>query len=219
MKYKLELYGWEVEATGHSISDKQVEDIQSLMKEKEVDELWEVRHDLEENEIIDDLWSPDLFHESKPLDNSALICYIYDEDGKEVSKFPLHDIPHAWEVIGDEEADKLSVNIPCDPNYMGGSLASRKKTRIVDNIFCTFDENKGGCCEYEIESDTPPTAKDFYYVNGCIETPDGDWDYIESIYIKQTDDTYKELEVHEYGDNMGKASSVLIYRKDGTTIE
>ena len=216
MKYKLELYGWEMEATGHSISDKQVEDIKSLMKEKGVDELWEVRHDLEENEIINDLWSPDLFHETKPIDNSALMCYIYDEDGKEVSKFPFNDIPHAWEVIGDEEADKLSINIPCDPNFMSEDIYCNSP---VDNIFCTFDENKGGCAEYEIESDTLPTAKDFYYVNGCIETPDGDWDYIESIYIKQKDDTYKELEVYEYGDNMGKCSSVLIYRKDGTTIE
>lgn len=211
-KYKLELWGWELEATGHTISDKQVEDIQSLMKRKEVDELWEVRHDLEEEEIIDDLWCPDLFHETKTINNSALMCYIYDEDGKEISNFKFHDIPHAWEVIGDEEADKLSVDIPCDPNFMG-------KDTVVDNIFCTFDENKGGCGEYEIESDTPPTAKDFYYSSGCIETPDGDWDYIESIYYKQNDNTYKELEVYEYGDNMGKASTVIIYRKDGTSIE
>ena len=53
MKYKLELYGWDVEAVGHSITDKQVEDIQSLMKEKGHDELWEVRHDLEDYENID----------------------------------------------------------------------------------------------------------------------------------------------------------------------
>ena len=69
-KYKLELYGWDVEAVGHSITDKQVEGIQSLMKEKGYDELWEVRHDLEDYENIDlpDWWSPDLFHETKPLD-------------------------------------------------------------------------------------------------------------------------------------------------------
>ena len=63
-KYKLELYGWEVEAVGHSLTDKQVKDIKSLMKKEEVEELWEVRHDLEENEILNDWWSPDLFHET-----------------------------------------------------------------------------------------------------------------------------------------------------------
>ena len=34
-KYKLEMYGWEVEATGHSITDEQVKKIQDLMFSKE----------------------------------------------------------------------------------------------------------------------------------------------------------------------------------------
>ena len=42
-KYKLEMYGWEVESTGHSITDEQVKSIEDLIKTKGVDELWEVR--------------------------------------------------------------------------------------------------------------------------------------------------------------------------------
>lgn len=42
-KYKLEMYGWEVEATGHSIADEQVKSIEGLIKSKGINNLWEVR--------------------------------------------------------------------------------------------------------------------------------------------------------------------------------
>tara|TARA_B110000977_G_C11037247_1_gene477557 strand:+ start:145 stop:288 length:144 start_codon:yes stop_codon:yes gene_type:complete len=45
-KYKLEVYGWEVEATGHSIADKQVKKIQDLIYSKGLNNLWEVRFNL-----------------------------------------------------------------------------------------------------------------------------------------------------------------------------
>ena len=34
MKYKLEMYGWEVESTGHSITDEQVKSIEDLIGKK-----------------------------------------------------------------------------------------------------------------------------------------------------------------------------------------
>ena len=202
-KYKLELYGWEVEAVGHSLTDKQVKDIKSLMKKEEVEELWEVRHEIEENDILHDWWSPDLFHETSPLDNSALYCYLYDEDGKEIAKWQFHDMVHAWEVLGDDKGDDLNSTYCAIPEYI----------KDVDNVLCSFDENKGGLQEYEFESDTIPTPKDFYYSNGCIETPDGDWDIIDKLFFKD-----KELDVTDYGDNTGKASTVEIYMKDDKFI-
>ena len=202
-KYRLALYGWEVEAVGHSLTDEKVEEIQNLMKKNEVGELWEVRHDLEDEEILPDWWSPDLFHETSPLDNSALHCYLYDEDEKEISTFQFHDIPSSWEVLGDDEADKLNTIHCAMPEYIEG----------VDNILCSFDENKGGLQEYEFESDTIPTAKDFYYTNGCIETDDGDWDIIDKFFFKGT-----ELDAEFNGDTTGKASTVEIHRRGKPTI-
>ena len=40
VNYKLEMYGWEVEATGHSITDEQVKKIQDLMFSKRT--IWSV---------------------------------------------------------------------------------------------------------------------------------------------------------------------------------
>ena len=58
-KYKLEMYGWEVESTGHSITDEQVKSIEDLIKTKGVNELWEVRFDIEDEGILEDLYNPD----------------------------------------------------------------------------------------------------------------------------------------------------------------
>ena len=59
-----------------------------------------------------------------------------------------------------------------------------------------------------------PKSIDFCYQKGSIATPDGDWEFVSKLYFKG-----KELEVDEYLDNSGKASTVQIYRKGGTIIK
>ena len=52
-KYKLNCYGWSLEAIGKSLTDEQVKKIEDLMKKAGYEELWEVRYDLEELLEID----------------------------------------------------------------------------------------------------------------------------------------------------------------------
>lgn len=206
MKYKLEMYGWEVEATGHSLTDEQVKSIQDLMKTNGADELWEVRHDIELEGIVDDLYNPDLYHVSRGLDNSGLWFSLRDDNDKEVLRFEPSDMSDIYETLGDSADD-----IPYE-GYL--AIPGEGDKSKVDNILSIFDENKGGICEYEMfESDEVPTAKDFCVQNGDIGTPDGDWDFISKVFYKG-----KELEVYDHLDNRGKASTVEIYRKDGSTI-
>ena len=206
MKYKLEMYGWEVEATGHSITDEQVKAIQTLMETNGVDELWEVRHDIEIEGIVDDLYDPDLYHVSRGLDNSGLWFLLRNEKDEEILKFEPSDISDIYEVLGDAADD-----IPYE-GYL--AIPGEGDMSEVDNILAIFDENKGGIAEYEtFESDEVPTAKDFCLQTGDIGTPDGDWDFISKVYFKG-----KELEVYDHLDNRGKASTVEIYRKNEPTI-
>tara|TARA_R110000803_G_scaffold48837_13_gene101643 strand:+ start:2292 stop:2915 length:624 start_codon:yes stop_codon:yes gene_type:complete len=206
MKYKLEMYGWEVEATGHSITDEQVKDIQVLMETNGVDELWEVRHDIEIEGIVDDLYNPDLYHVSRGLDNSGLWFSLRNEKDEEIMKFEPSDMSDIYEVLGDAADD-----IPYE-GYL--AIPGEGDKSEVDNILAIFDENKGGIAEYEtFESDEVPTAKDFCLQTGDIGTPDGDWDFISKVYFKG-----KELEVYDHLDNRGKASTVEIYRKNEPTI-
>ena len=205
-KYKLEMYGWEVEATGHSLTDEQVKQIQDLMETNGYSELWESRNDLEEEGIIDDLYNPDLFHVSRGLDNSGLWFSLKDDKDNEVLRFEPSDMEDIYEMLGDSADD-----IPYE-GYL--AIPGEGKNENIDNILVVFDENKGGICEYEMfESDEVPTAKDFCVQHGDIATPDGDWDFISKVFYKG-----KDLEVYDHLDNRGKAATVEIYRKDGSTI-
>ena len=205
-KYKLEMYGWEVEATGHSLTDEQVKQIQDLMETNGYSELWESRNDLEEEGIIDDLYNPDLFHVSRGLDNSGLWFSLKDDKDNEVLRFEPSDMEDIYEMLGDSADD-----IPYE-GYL--AIPGEGKNENIDNILVVFDENKGGICEYEMfESDELPTAKDFCVQHGDIATPDGDWDFISKVFYKG-----KDLEVYDHLDNRGKAATVEIYRKDGSTI-
>lgn len=206
MKYTLEMYGWEVEATGHSLTDEQVKEIQDLMETNGVDELWEVRDDIELEGIVDDLYNPDLYHTSRALDNNGLWFSLKDENDKEVLSFEPSDMEDIYEMLGDSADD-----IPYE-GYL--AIPGEGDNKNVNNILAIFDEFKGGIAEFEeFESDEVPTAKDFCLQHGDIATPDGDWDFISKVFYKG-----KELEVYDHLDNRGKASTVEIYRKDGTTI-
>ncbi|MDA9016560.1 hypothetical protein N9H63_01110 [bacterium] len=206
MKYKLEMYGWEVEATGHSLTDEQVKSIQDLMETNGADELWEVRHDIEMEGIVDDLYNPDLYHVSRGLDNSGLWFSLKDDKDNEVLSFEPSDMEDIYEMLGDSADD-----IPYE-GYL--AIPGEGDKSEVDNILAIFDENKGGICDFEMfESDEVPTAKDFCVQHGDIGTPDGDWDFISKVFYKG-----KELEVYDHLDNRGKAATVEIYRKDGSTI-
>lgn len=206
-KYKLEMYGWEVEATGHSLTDEQVKQIQDLMETNGYSELWESRNDLEEEGIIDDLYNPDLFHVSRGLDNSGLWFSLKDDKDNEVLRFEPSDMEDIYEMLGDSADD-----IPYE-GYL--AIPGEGKNENIDNILVVFDENKGGICEYEMfESDEVPTAKDFCVQHGDIATPDGDWDFISKVFYKG-----KDLEVYNHLDNRGKASTIEIYTRDGQIIK
>jgi len=206
MKYTLELYGCSVEAMGHSLNDSQVKAIQDLMQSNGYSELWEVRNDLEEEGIIDDMYSPDLFHESRGLANDALSFVVSDENNKEVLKFTSKDMGDFHEVFGDAADD-----IPYE-GYV--AIPGHGDSSEVDNILATFDEGKGGIASFEtFESDAVPRPIDFCYQNGDIATPNGDWEFVSKVYFKA-----KELEVSQYLDYRGKASTFEIYGKDGTII-
>lgn len=205
-KYTLEVYGWEMEAVGHSLTDEQVEQIENLIDENEYDELSECRWDLEDEGIIDDMYNPDLFHMSAPMDNGSTYFVLKDSEGNEVFNFLDKDCSDIYDNVGDDTV--------VDTQYPYVSyLAIPEEMEGVDNVFVIFDENKGGIWSMDFESDELPTIKDFSYQSGSVDTPDGDWDFISRIFFKN-----QLLEVTDHLDNRGKGATIEIYRKDGSTI-
>ena len=48
MKYTLNTYGWSGEFIGKSLTKEQTNQIESLKEDRQVDELWEIRFDIDD---------------------------------------------------------------------------------------------------------------------------------------------------------------------------
>jgi hypothetical protein len=197
-KYKLNSYGWSMEAIGKSLTNEEVLKTEELIKKKGSEFIWEVRFDIDDLFEMD-IWDGDLFHISKAFDNNTAYFVIEDEEGKEVLNFEIKDFAELDEGYYDNneflEYDAF------------GNLEENK------NVYVSIDENKGGMFLMEFESEEIPTEKDFTYTTGSIVTPEGDWDFIDKIFFKG-----QELEIVDYLDNSGKASTVKIYTHDDRII-
>jgi hypothetical protein len=200
-KYKLNCYGWSLEAIGKILTDEQVKKIEDLMKKAGYEELWEVRHDLDE--LLDiDIWDGDLFHVSKAFDNGTMYFTVEDDMEKEVLAFDIDE-------TGDLDEDYYDKN-----EYVNYDTFPKDKKLQPRNTYLSVDENKGGLYYMEFESDEVPNSKDFTFTTGCIETPNGDWDFIDKIFYKG-----EELEVVDWLDNSGKSSTLEIFTHDDRILK
>jgi hypothetical protein len=198
-KYKLNCYGWSLEAIGKSLTDEQVKKIEDLMKKAGYEELWEVRYDLEE--LLDiDIWDGDLFHVSKAFDNGTMYFTVEDDMEKQVLSFDI------------DQTGELDENYYEENDYVGyDSFPNETEPR---NVYLSVDENKGGLYYMEFESEEIPKPEDFTYTTGSIETPNGDWDFIDKIFYKG-----EELEVVDWLDNSGKSSTLEIFTHEDRIIK
>lgn len=197
MKYTLETYGWMIDASCHSLTDVQVSQIQEIMTENGYEELWEIRHDIEEKLGIY-ISEPNMFQVSKGIDNDTMYFYVRDENGNVVSQFGIEDTTDVYDAVHDID----------DYNYEEYIVTPPKDKD--NNILLVIDYLKGGINSYHFESDEIPTESDFSYQPGCIETPDGDWDFVSRIFFKTT-----ELEVNDYLDNADKGTIIHLWKSDG----
>jgi hypothetical protein len=198
-KYKLNCYGWSLEAIGKSLTDEQVKKIEDLMKKAGYEELWEVRHDLDE--LLDiEIWDGDLFHVSKAFDNGTMYFTVEDDMEKEVLSFDI------------DQTGELDENYYEENDYVGyDSFPNETEPR---NVYLSVDENKGGLYYMEFDSEEIPKPEDFTYTTGSIETPNGDWDFIDKIFYKG-----EELEIVDWLDNSGKSSTLEIFTHDDRIIK
>ena len=191
-KYKLRLHGWELNASAHSLTNEQVEDLKEYQEENGNEDLseiaWEIETVVEEYEPFNtNMWVIDV-----PIDNDKLTFILEGEDGEEVTTFKLDDMTDHYEI--DEDYDSDSRNGYPEE---GGD----------ENILLFLEENKGIVYGFNLESEEVPTAKDFSYVRGSIDTPDGEWDFVDKVFFKGT-----ELEVDfDFQETRGKALTVQLW--------
>ena len=201
-KYTVNTYGWSFEAICKTLTDEQVQLIKDKMDEEGFSELHEIRFDLDE--LLDlDFWDGEVFHKTEAFDNGTMYFEIIDEEGNKVSEFRVGDTADLYETIEDYDDKYKYRSYNAVPQY----------NVPPTNLYLSVDENKGGIYSFTIESDTVPVASDFTVSSGSIDTPDGDYDFIDQVFFKG-----EPLEVEDYLDNSGKASSCMIFTLDGEDI-
>ena len=147
------------------------------------------------------LFTPDLYNQKYNSENAFGETY---GEHREALEFGINETVDLYETIED-----------FDDKYKYRSYNAIPEYNIPPtNLYLSVDENKGGIFTFTFESDTVPVASDFTYSSGSVETPDGDYDFIDKIFFKG-----QPLEIEDYIDNWGKASSVMIFTLDGDTIK
>ena len=183
MKYTLNTYGWSGEFIGNSLTKEQTNQIELLKENRQVDELGEIRFDIDDM----DIWDGDLLHINKLFHNGTSYFEVIYSDGEIVLKFGIGDI------------EPLDVDTDSYEVYPTENVG----------VFFTLDENKGGYCSYDFESDDVPLVKDFSFTHTTVDTPEGFWDVIESFLFKG-----ENLEVNNHLDSVGKSSEVYIFKDE-----
>ena len=187
--YTIELYGWTLDAKAKSINLEEVEQINNLKNDAGAETLIQIKFDIEDTIVSDDNWN--ILRVSKPfwyLDKTIFV--VKDSQNIEVNRFELSSVIH-HEEFGTSESGEDYVIIP------GVEF---------DHILFSVDELKGGICVYQIESNEIPQVTDFSVLDGSIEGPDSEWEFIDSLFFKGN-----KLEITSYLDSDCKSSEVVIY--------
>jgi hypothetical protein len=198
-KYILVIGGWELNASGHQLTNEEVEKLKNHMSENGIDDLSSMGFDIE-GVLNYDIFDANMWVMDKPLWNGTPHFMVFKSDDMEnrVLEFEEKEMSDHYEV--DENADYGDT-------FNGFPIEGEE-----ENIILWLEENKGWICDFEFESDEIPTAKDFSMVGGCIETPNGDWDFIDKMYFKG-----KELQMDfNHQETRGKALTIELWTLENT---
>jgi hypothetical protein len=186
-------------ASGHQLTNEEVEKLKNHMSENGIDDLSSMGFDIEE--VLNyDIFDANMWVMDKPLWNGTPHFMVFKSDDMEnrVLEFEEKEMSDHYEV--DENADYGDT-------FNGFPIEGEE-----ENIILWLEENKGWICDFEFESDEIPTAKDFSMVGGCIETPNGDWDFIDKMYFKG-----KELQMDfNHQETRGKALTIELWTLENT---
>ena len=169
--YVLVITGWETNASGHKLTNEEVDIIETYKEENGVDDLSEVNYELEE--ILENYYPFDtnMWVIDKPAVNDRLHFLLFESDNmdKPILEFGYNDL-----------GDHSSYEEDFESKILNGHPIKDKE----ENILLWIEENKGWVCDFTFESEEEPKPSDFTVKEGFIETPDGDWDFIDEVYLK-----------------------------------
>ena len=162
--------GYEISATGHNLTQEQLE----LLKSQELN------HSNVDSVIQGyDPWSTNYFQISGPVVDESLMIQIYDSQERSIWSGTCEALLDVYE-HADKYPEILELESWDEPKQSGDAVAYGAHPRIL-----YYEElNKGdvvGQCRVDASSFDP---LDLSVVQGCIETPECDWYYVNKVYYK-----------------------------------
>jgi hypothetical protein len=169
--YVLVITGWETNASGHKLTNEEVNIIETYKEENGVDDLSDVNYELEE--ILENYYPFDtnMWVIDKPTVNDRLHFLLFESDNmdKPILEFDYNDL-----------GDHSNYEEDFESKILNGHPIKDKE----ENILLWIEENKGWVCDFTFDSEEEPKPSDFTVKEGFIVTPDGDWDFIDEVYLK-----------------------------------
>ena len=188
MKYKLELFGWQMWYQHKELDQSEIEKIEGYVRENDLvlDESWweiegELGLDLFDVEFVKPFWYED-----------DTVFKIYNQDDKLVCEFNLSEITDHFEI---------------DENAVGSCISVMPESSKKSGFLLKIEETKGGIAVFHFESDSLPIPTDFSALGGMVEAPDSYYEYVENLYFKGG-----LIEEIEPLDSVGKALTVKLFK-------
>ena len=163
-KYTLTVGGLELLASGHSLKSSEVKVLQDFQKEKKINDLYEIGIGLVDVIKGYDPRKTNMWETHKVTKNDSVSFNITD-GGKLKLSFGLSDI---------KPQSKKNVTV----------LNSTPVKGKEESILLWINEGKGSICSFTFESSVEPKLSDFTFGEGKITAPDGDWEFIDTLYYK-----------------------------------
>jgi hypothetical protein len=169
--YEIIFHGSGIDVMASSVTEKQVEHIQKILKIKGYDTIAAAQKELKYIDV--DTNKADILNFYKMLYSDEVIVRIFDFEFDEILKFELKDMAAAKDVIPD--FDKVYNNSPF-------ILTDFKKEG--EGILLAVDERTTSFPYVVFESDEAPIIEDFAYSVNFLKSPDNTWVYVNRIFFK-----------------------------------
>ncbi len=193
-KLQLIVSGFELNATCHILTMKQSLRLIEIQKKNPKGNLSSIGYEIEQILQGFYLFQDNAWSISKPLINDALSFRLLDENENIIENFSLKQMTNILDVNHKIKLEKYVI------------LPNKSK----ENILLYYEENKGDVCSFNIISDDVPAPKEFSYMKGKMQTPDGYFEYIASVFYNE-----EELMIsYDYQDVDGKTSFMKLWMPD-----
>jgi hypothetical protein len=172
--YKLLIYGFELNATCHVLTDEQASKINAIKQDLPEADLKYLGYGIEQQ--LDDfyLFQHEKWSVSRPLINDVLSFSLQSESGSDIIEFSLEEMTDPFDIDHNCKLEK--------------HIITPKKSK--ENVLLFFELNKGNVCSYLLTADAVPIPENFSCVKGKIQTPHGYYEYVDKVLFKG-----KELEI------------------------